>query len=232
MKYTYLYQTKTNENREGFIEARDRADAYTKLRKQGIRPYRIIGDDPVRWQPWAIGGTMAALVVALAVAVAVAFGGGDRRAPTSRQQLTGDRSVISTGLANGWEGVFATDLDRYLAAYAQPGWIALPPELDAAALAALADGLNVPLDYRDGDSPEVTLLRNIVAQMRAEMADYLAAGGTVADYLDFLEERQDQERAFRNRALEALARAPESLRDRAKINLNARLREMGLAEIE
>ena len=96
MKYTYLYQTKTNENREGFIEARDRADAYTKLRKQGIRPYRIIGDDPVRWQPWAIGGTMAALVVALAVAVAVAFGGGDGRAPTSRQQLTGDRSVIST----------------------------------------------------------------------------------------------------------------------------------------
>ena len=232
MKYTYLYQTKTNENREGFIEARDRADAYTKLRKQGIRPYRIIGDDPVRWQPWAIGGTIAALVVALAVAVAVAFGGGDGRAPTSRQQLTGDRSVISTGLANGWEGVFATDLDRYLAAYAQPGWIALPPELDAAALAALADGLNVPLDYRDGDSPEVTLLRNIVAQMRAEMTDYLAAGGTVADDLDCLEERQDQERAFRNRALEALARAPESLRDRAKINLNARLREMGLAEIE
>ncbi len=231
MKYKYLYQTKDNENRAGFIDARDRADAYAKLRKQGIRPYRVIGDDPVRWQPWAVGGVVAALATALAVTLAVAFGGGGH-APQSRRQLTGDRAVISAGLANGWEGVFATNLDRYLAAYAQPGWIALPPELDAAAIDAFADELARPLDYRDGDAPEVTRLKNIVAQMRAEMTDYLAAGGTVGDYLDFLEERQDQERAFRNKALEALARAPESLRERARINLNARLREMGLAEIE
>ena len=78
----------------------------------------------------------------------------------------------------------------------------------------------------------MTRLKNIVASMRAEMADYLAAGGTVGDYLEFLEERQDQEREFRNKPLEALARAPESLRARAVINLNARLRDMGLAEIE
>ena len=231
MKYKYLYQTKDNENREGFVEARDRADAYTKLRKQGIRPYRVIGNDPVNWRPWALGGVIAALAAALAVAVAVALGGGGH-APIGRQQLTGDRSVISTGLANGWEGVFKTNLDRYLAAYAQPGWIALPPELDEAETAALADGLKTPLDYRDGDSPEVTMLRNIVAQMRVEMAEYLASGATLADYLEFLEDRQDQEREFRNKALEAFARVPESLRERAKINLNTRLKGMGLAEIE
>ena len=36
MKYKYLYQTKDNENREGWIKAKDRADAYAKLRKQGV----------------------------------------------------------------------------------------------------------------------------------------------------------------------------------------------------
>lgn len=51
MKYRYLYQNKTNQNCEGEIEARDRADAYTKLRKAGIRPYRVIGDDPFNWRP-------------------------------------------------------------------------------------------------------------------------------------------------------------------------------------
>ena len=51
MKYQYFYQTKTNENRDGWITAKNRAEAYAALRKQGIRPYRVVGDDPVRWQP-------------------------------------------------------------------------------------------------------------------------------------------------------------------------------------
>lgn len=53
MKFKYLYQDKNNQNLEGEIEARDRAEAYTKLRKNGIRPYRVIGNDPWNWRPWA-----------------------------------------------------------------------------------------------------------------------------------------------------------------------------------
>lgn len=37
------------------------------LRKQGIRPYRVIGDDPVRWQPWAVGAGYAVLMVVIVV---------------------------------------------------------------------------------------------------------------------------------------------------------------------
>lgn len=230
MKYQYFYQTKDNENRSDWIVAKDRADAYTQLRKKGIRPYRVKGEDPVRWQPWAIGGVIAALVLALACALV--FGGrGSDRLPANRQQLKGNRSVISAGLESGWRDVFTTNLDRYLAAYAQPGWIALPPELTEAETAALADELAAPLVYDDGDKPEVRLLKNIVAKMREEMKTYLANGGTLADYLRFLEDRQDDERDFRNKAIDRIERAPESMRDAYRLNVNARLREMGLAEL-
>jgi len=65
--YKYLYQDKSNRNCEGEVKARDRNDAYRLLRQQGIRPYRIIGDDPVRWQPWAIAAGYAVLLTAVIV---------------------------------------------------------------------------------------------------------------------------------------------------------------------
>ena len=58
LKYTYLYQDKSNQNRSGEINARNRADAYTLLRKQGIRPYRVIGDDPFNWRPVVFWGAI------------------------------------------------------------------------------------------------------------------------------------------------------------------------------
>ena len=65
MIYRYLYQTKDNENRDGEIKAKSRDEAYTLLRKQGIRPYRIIGEDPWNWRPWAISLSYAVLVAAV-----------------------------------------------------------------------------------------------------------------------------------------------------------------------
>lgn len=73
MTYKYLYQDRNNRNCEGEIKARNRNDAYLQLRKQGIRPYRVIGDDPLNWRPWAIAAGYAvllALVFVLAVKLA------------------------------------------------------------------------------------------------------------------------------------------------------------------
>lgn len=67
MTYKYLYQNKENRNCEGEIKARDRSDAYVQLRKMGIRPYRIIGDDPLNWKPWAIAAGYAVLISAIVV---------------------------------------------------------------------------------------------------------------------------------------------------------------------
>lgn len=58
---------------EAEIVARDRADAYAKLRRQGVRPYRVIGDDPWNWRPWAISAGYAVLSLALIVLGVVAM---------------------------------------------------------------------------------------------------------------------------------------------------------------
>ena len=73
LKYRYLYQDSANATHEGVISARDRADAYTRLRKQGIRPYRVIGDDPWNWRPWAVSAGYLILSAALVVLGIVAL---------------------------------------------------------------------------------------------------------------------------------------------------------------
>ena len=73
LKYKYLYQDKSNRNLEGEIAARNRDEAYRLLRKQGIRPYRVIGDDPWNWRPWAISVGYVILAVALVAVGLVAI---------------------------------------------------------------------------------------------------------------------------------------------------------------
>ena len=70
LKYKYLYQDRENKNLEGEVVARNRDEAYKLLRKQGIRPYRVIGDDPWNWRPWAISAGYVILSAAL-VAVGI-----------------------------------------------------------------------------------------------------------------------------------------------------------------
>ena len=73
MKYKYLYQDRENHNLEGEVVARNRDEAYRLLRKQGIRPYRVIGDDPWNWRPWAISAGYVLLSAALVVVGIVAI---------------------------------------------------------------------------------------------------------------------------------------------------------------
>ena len=73
MKYKFLYQDRKNNNLEGEIDARSRDEAYKLLRQRGVRPYRVIGDDPWNWRPWAISAGYVVLSVALVVVGIVAI---------------------------------------------------------------------------------------------------------------------------------------------------------------
>lgn len=231
MKYQYFYQTRENENRSGWIKARNRESAYTMLRKQGIRPYRIVGDDPLNWRPWALGVLVSALAAALVFTLVAVKRSADDREPRPRQQLYGDASRIAAGAFSGWEGVLASPLDRYLAAYVQPGSSALPPLMTAAEIASFEAELDKDVEYADGEPMEHRQLKNIIAWLRAEMREHLASGETVGQYMDFLEERQQSEREFRNHAEESLERVPSSHIYQAWLGVNARLRERGIATL-
>ena len=225
MKYRYLYQTKDNENKEGWINAKSRENAYAELRKMGIRPYRVIGDDPINWKPYAAGAAIVLLATALAAVLLV---GREDRRPHPRAQLVGDRAVIDAGVYSGWTNVLSSVLDRRLALYAQPGRYVDSPKPTEEECIALAAALDEPVPYVGGEPPEHRMLKNIVAKMREDMRAYIADGGDVVGYFDFLDERQSQEREFREKALDTVYRAPASLRERAWLGVNARLKDMGI----
>ena len=231
MTYQYLYQTKDNENRRGEIKARNRAEAYAALRKQGIRPYRVIGDDPVNWRPWAISGAIFALFIALVILIFVIWRNPAATHPQKRSQLLGDSQVIAAGAASCWDGVFDSPLDRYLAAYAQPGWLLEPPELSESDKETFSAALDQEMTRSSDESPEIRQLKNIVLQMRNDMRAYLASGGTIDDYLEFLSDRQQREFKTRETARETLEKAPPEMRRRAWLNLNARLNDLGIAPL-
>ena len=133
MTYKYLYQDKENRNCEGEIKSRDRAEAYMLLRKQGIRPYRVIGDDPFRWQPWALSAGYAvllAVIVALAVLLAVKTSGdGAKSAPSLTPEAArefrerAEEAVYRAPEAfryNVWKGVNARLQERGLEPIKRP----------------------------------------------------------------------------------------------------------------
>ena len=233
MKYTYYYQTKDNENRTGEINARDRADAYTQLRKQGIRPYRVAGDDPARWRRHL---PMAAVAIPL-----VLFGAimtivdlkttksvwESENAPTVRQQITGDESFIVAQIKTGWSEVLPSELDRYLAAYTQPGWEVSQPVPPETALEALMK----PLELSDSDRPEVRQLKRILLQMRKELSELVANGGTLADYAAIISDRQKSEVALRQKAFSSFTDTPPSLRRKAFASINICLRDRNIAPL-
>ena len=91
LKYKYLYQDKGNNNLEGEIDAKNRDEAYRLLRKQGIRPYRVIGDDPWNWRPWALSAGYVILSAALIVVGIVALS--QARQLRELQQLEAEEEI-------------------------------------------------------------------------------------------------------------------------------------------
>jgi hypothetical protein len=132
MTYKYLYQDRQNRNCEGEIKARDRNDAYLQLRKQGIRPYRVIGDDPLNWRPWAIATGYAVLLALVFVLAAMLAGRAHPSAP-SAPQLSADEAAAFRARAvdavyrapeafryNVWKGVNARLAERGLEPLPRP----------------------------------------------------------------------------------------------------------------
>ena len=135
MKYRYLYQDGENRNCEGEIKARNRDEAYATLRKSGIRPYRLIGDDPWNWRPWAVGAAFVLLAAAYARTVAKLLDDATRasRERAERLRLTGEaaaefRARAEDAVANApeayrynvWKGVNARLEERGLEPLPKP----------------------------------------------------------------------------------------------------------------
>ena len=250
-KYTYAYKTSDGIRHEGVVEAASRECAFAELRKRGIRAIKVVAADGTKANgevrgvrkrvvaAVAVGAALAAALVASGIAFLAgegrnrmqSEGAGQRVVP--RHQIYGDPALMEELYESGFSGVFDGAADRYMAYFAQPG--ILPDERLLAKLrpAVLEGGVegrgpNAPLDASLESSREVLELRDIVSGMRVEMQEFLADGTSMAEYLNALSERQQEESAIYERvAAELEGERDESVREQK----NAALRALGLKTV-
>lgn len=211
-KFHYFYQSKENKNLDGWIAAKSRDDAYAQLRKVGIKPYKVVGKDPLAWKRWA-----AIVVLALALAGTYAWIA-LRPAPVSeeeqtvhRHQIYGAESVIRNGMATDWAVCDLDEGEQFLAKYAQPGVPVASARGDLNKIAsALENALTRRLEPQEGEMLEYRQVKQIVEAMKDELRAYIAHGGTTRLYIDRLQERQSQEVAYYRAASQELDNAKSS----------------------
>ena len=234
MRYHYYYQTKENKSLDDWLVAKDRNDAYAQLRKRGIKPYKLVGRNPLAWKRWAAIGVLAAALVATYAWLALRP---DKASTVAegfvRHQIYGDESIIANGTATGWASCGFDDGEKFLAKYAQPGlYVQAMPRNDKIA-AAVEACLQRRLEPQEGELIEFRQIKEIVESMKAELRQYIASGGNVRTYIERLQERQSQESAYYRAALQELTEAKAAGRSDDEVSSlwlskNAELRAIGL----
>ena len=231
-KFHYFYQSKENKNLDGWIVAKSRDDAYAQLRKQSIKPYKVVGKDPIAWKRWA---AIAVLAVALAGTYAWLALRSEPVAPDEqfvRHQIYGAESVIRNGISTEWSACGLDEGERYLARYAQPGIKVAYRRKTPETASAVEASLSRHLEVEDSELLEYRQLKQIVESIKDELREYIKSGGNVDGFLDLLQERQDQEVAYYNAANQELENAKATMPEDELYNLwaakNAELRAIGL----
>lgn len=231
-KFHYFYQSKENKNLDGWIVAKSRDDAYAQLRKQSIKPYKVVGKDPIAWKRWA---AIAVLAVALAGTYAWLALRSEPGAPDEqfvRHQIYGAESVIRNGISTEWSACGLDEGERYLARYAQPGIKVAYRRKTPETASAVEASLSRHLEVEDSELLEYRQLKQIVESIKDELRAYIKSGGNVDGFLDRLQERQDQEVAYYNAANQELENAKATMPEDELYNLwaakNAELRAIGL----
>lgn len=238
MKFRYEYRTSDNKLHEGFITAKNRDAVFAALAKEGRRPSRVVQlADPLHWVKVGVGGVLGLAILASAVLYAV-----DRARtvrPETRRQIYGDPVLIERGVASDWTEVLPDATDRYLARYAQPGWrvrIVADGSARAAIAADLAAQAAKKMRFASDDLMEHRQLKGMIAALRAEAAEFIAAGGDARRYLELLDERQQSEAEIRAQGLAAFQKAIEAKLppDRLSeywMDCNRKLKSLGLKPI-
>lgn len=241
MKYHYVYRTGDGIRHTDVIEAPSRDAAFAALRANGIRPIKVQAEDGSRENgaPRPIRGRLLIIsLVALIVTATIIL---LLRTPSTepeflvsqtRRQVIGDAAVIERGILTGWEDVFESDGDRFLASFAIPGARAGVRNVTEG---ELLRAINEKLLAKDGEGIEARQIRSIVEGLKDEARAYLRAGGTIASYASRLTERQDAESAVYSRVRGELERARKSLSEESYLSAwdekNAALRRLGIRTI-
>ena len=232
MDFVYYYKTSDGARHEATMSAPSREFVFEDLRKRGIKAIKVVSkSDPDgvkavkrKWHKIAL--TVSALT---GVCVGASFwtlgrwsasfesylrkdgseGRGKklhRAEPMSRRQIMGNQELVATALTNEVKYLFANNAEIYLAAYAQPGK-AVSPLIVSVTANEFEEALRSPIFTFPDESTECVELKRIVAGMKEELKMFLASGGTIPDYINRLNQRQEMEIDYREKAEDDLYNA-------------------------
>ena len=241
MKYTYAYKSSDGTRHEASMEAESREVVFEALRKENIRPIKVVAADgskangEIRGVRRRVVGLVAILAAVGAVVVTTLYNRAKPppapqfEAEQTRRQVIGDTAVIDKGIATGWSDVFSEEGDRFLASFAIPGVKAgqrntTVEELEAA--------LGRRVDAKADDGMEARQIKSMVEGMKSEARAYIAAGGNIVEYGKRLTERQDAEIAIYERTKAEIDRARKTMAEDDFLSLweerNDQLRNLGI----
>ena len=241
MKYTFAYKTSDGTRHEASMEAESREVVFEALRKENIRPIKVVAADgskangEIRGVRRRVVGLVAILAAVGAVVATTLYNRAKPlpapqfEAEQTRRQVIGDTAVIDKGIATGWSDVFSAEGDRFFASFAIPGVKAgqrntIVEELEAA--------LGRRVEAKADDGMEARQIKSMVEGMKSEARAYIAAGGGIVEYGKRLTERQDAEIAIYERTKAEIDRARKTMAEDDFLSLweerNDQLRNLGI----
>ena len=241
MKYTYAYKSSDGTRHEASMEAECRENVFEALRKDGIRPIKVVAADGSKANGEARGvrrrviGFVAALATVGAVVATTLYNhtktssAPEFVAEQTRRQVIGDAAIIDKGIATGWADVFPEEGERFFASFAVPG-------VKAGQRNTTVDKLKAALSRRiepsDSDGMEARQIKSMVEGMKTEARAYIAAGGNIVEYGRRLTGRQDAEIAIYERTKSELDKARKTMTEDAFLSFwedrNDQLRNLGI----
>jgi hypothetical protein len=260
VRFVYEYRTSDNVRHDGEIAATDREAAFRALKEIGIRPGRLetapgffnkyLGNWKLRL---AAIGFFAVTAVGVSLPFVSSYFVGTREEqavppapvtetslyvdengfakPIERRQIWGDEAVITAAARQNWRVIFSNPAERLLALFAEPGMrLSMLPRLPDSLQEDMEKALRTRLTISPDELDEYRQMKCIVEGMKAELRDYVAAGGNLTGYIRRLQARQNEEVAFLEKARVELEKQIESGADpvTAWQEMNKRIREQGL----
>lgn len=240
-KFTFFYKTSDGVRHEAEITAPSKDEAFARLRKEGIRPIKVVQHEP----PLIIKVFKRSWVVLFVVGCIVSYEFMTKEVrhevasetektayvakPMARRWLTGNRQRIETAKSE----LFDSELEGYLAQFTEPGVIGQKGSLSNSKATEYFKVLNTFIYVSDDSFTEENAIKRIVAGLKREMKDYLDGGGTPSDYAKALMDRQTQEWQLRESATKKLSEM--EMNEKAYsfwLKVNASLAAMGIQPIE
>ena len=234
MKFLYRYQDRERGVLEGEIAAPSESDAYTALRKSGVRPMKVWLKPGIVNRLSGISKRWIAILVlgALCLVLGVILLSDSQSQAPNPQSPDSALSSLPRKQCDPVDVAFGFRSEAILARFARPG--ELVEGVDAAAFASdIHAALKTALAISDADSPAAVELKRIVIGLKNEVRIALASGEKPETVLARFVERQRMEAEYRKGIVESLreVRSDEQL-DRRIESANKTLRLTSLREIQ